>query len=451
MIDPAGDMPQINWMQQGSFQTGSIPPVVSPAAGTQICLGPVAREWVPYIMGALDQLRNPSWMLVPDLVTQGQVLAWVDELRAIIATSTGCDLPVEIRLQNCVLQYSLDSGSTWIDVPGWVAGFPACVRSAVIPPPPLLPPGSSPAVRACNIAAYLSNDVIHVALTQAINAYTNNLSLLNLAANIAALTFAFELPWTTAALYAVYDLYALVSAANIADLRTAEADPILWSDVTCAIYNAIKADGMVRPGNCDAIIGALCSLSYTPAIAVTAICAYVTQLGCDGLRAAQVAGALNSADCSGCGAGCQCIEWQWYTTTANWTQDFGGYTAGAGYVMLNASMPSGNYMRVHASLVAAVQISDVWVGVGPCGGWTAGGTNYRRLTLLHGATIVGTVNFPTGAYASRTKVHASVPPVLFDNMVFEFVEDTSGIGGNVAYLEFLISGTNPFGTPCCTD
>lgn len=453
MYEPTWSQPFENYQQTGSYIEPATPPPAGPDAGTLVQLPCVNDDWLPLILGALDQLRNPSSWL--DSLTDPQrydVLGMADRLRQMVAMAINvpcCD--VTMRLHDCVLQFSVDGGVTWVDVTDWAANFAACVQGAIIPTPPLLPPGSSPAIRACNIASYLANDVIHEAITQAINAYDNDLSLLALAGNIAAITFAFDLPWTAAFIYGVYDLYAFFTAANIADLRTAEADATLWADVTCAIYNAIHTDGAITDGNCAAVISNICSLSYTPAVAVSAICAYVTRLGCNGLKAAQTPGALNNADCSGCGAPCQCIEWQWYTTTASWVQDYGGYTAGSGYVMLNASVPHSNYMRVHASLVSPVRISDVWVGVGPCGAWTAGGTNYRRLTLLSGSTIVAVVSFPVAAYSVRTKVHSVVPLVTFDNMVFEFVEDFGATGGNVAYLEFLIYGTNPFGTPCCTD
>jgi len=225
----------------------------------------------------------------------------------------------------CVLQYSIDGGATWTDVAGWAANFAACVQSAIIPLPPLLPPGSPTPERACNIAGYLANDVIHVALTQAINAYNNNLSLLALAGNIAALTFAFDLPWTAAAIYAVYDLYQYFTAGNIAALTASEADSTLWSAVTCAIYNAIHTDGAVTPGNCAAVIANICGIVYVHPVAITAICAYVTQLGCNGLMSAQVAGVLTQQDCSAC-PGTWCYEWDFRDGLPHgWSVPAGGY------------------------------------------------------------------------------------------------------------------------------
>src|SRR5713226_381534 len=323
--DPAWDMPQPNWVQQGSFETGAIPPAVAPDAGTPVCIGPVAEEWLPYVQGALDQLKNPSSWIVASDAAMYTVLQRVDELRSIIGMATGC-CDIAIRLTpGCALQYSIDGGATWTDVTGGAANFAGCVQQGIIGLPPLLPPGSGVNQRACNIASYLASDVIHVAITQAINAYNNNLSLLALAGNIAALTFAFDLPWTAAGIYAVYDLYAFFTAGNIAALRASEADSTLWSAVTCAIYNAIHTDGAVTPGNCAAVIANICGIVYVHPVAITAICAYVTQLGCNGLMSAQVAGVLTQQDCSAC-PGTWCYEWDFRDGLPHgWSVPAGGY------------------------------------------------------------------------------------------------------------------------------
>lgn len=320
--DPAWDMPQLNWQQQGSYEQGSIPPVVEPDAGTQVYLGPVAREWLPWICGALDQLRNPSAWIVADDNAMFNTLRRVDTLLGLVCGNGGSQPAAMLRLNNCVLQTSTDGGVTWVDVPGWDANFCNCVNECAIPNPPLLPPGTPPSLRACNIAGYLANDVIKEAISQAINAYNHDLSLLALAGNIAAATFAFDLPWTAAFIYGVYDLYQFFTAGNIADLTTSEADPALWSEVTCAIYSAIKTDGMVTDGNCAAVIANICAITYAHPIAITTICAYVTQLGCGGLRQAQMFGALTSQDCSGCG-GTWCYEW-----------DFSGGLSGFGWTVV---------------------------------------------------------------------------------------------------------------------
>src|SRR5579872_180285 len=134
--DRAWDMPTINWQQQGSFANGTIPPTVEPDAGTQIMLGPIAQEWMPWICGALDQLRNPSAWIVADDAAMYDTLRRVDTLLGLICGSREGCVPVQTRLNNCVLQTSIDGGVTWVDVPGWASGFGACVRQNMPPPIP---------------------------------------------------------------------------------------------------------------------------------------------------------------------------------------------------------------------------------------------------------------------------------------------------------------------------
>ncbi len=329
-IDPAFDTPFPDYGQVGSYVSPVAVPSLGPLAGTLVSLPCINPDWLHLVLGCVDQLRNrSSWLASYTDAQIVAILGAVEQLRiALQMANPCCDVALQLT-PGCVLQYSTDGGSTWTDVAGWAANFAACVQSAIIPLPPLLPPGSPDSVRACNIASFLSNEVIKAAITQAINAYDNNLSLLALAGNIAAITFAFDLPWTAAFIYGVYDLYAFFTAGNIADLRTAEADAVLWSDVTCAIYAAIKDDGKVTVGNCGAVISNICALAYTPAIAITAICAYVSQLGCNGLLSSQVAGALISGDCSGC-AGGWCMDFDFTTGSHGWTVQNGvGMYAGA--------------------------------------------------------------------------------------------------------------------------
>lgn len=349
--DPAWDMPQINWQQQGSWEEGSIPPVVEPDAGTQVCLGPVAQEWVPWIAGACDQMRNPSAWIVADDTAMFNTLRRVDTLLGLLFGARGACVQLMIRLEGCELQTSSDGGVTWVAVPGWDANFCNCVTDCVIPAPPLLPPGSTPAQRACSIAGYLSTDIVQAAIQQAITAYDTDLSLLNLAANIAALTFAFDLPITAFVIYAAYDLYQFFTAGNIAALRAAEGDPSLWAAVTCAIYDAIRLDGQVTEGNCAAIIANICAIPYSSSMVISAICAFVTQLGCSGLRAAQIPGVLAVADCSGC-LGEWCHTWNFTTTNPApvWAPTtHGHYRAGAGWEADNTG--SGTLLTVQATFV----------------------------------------------------------------------------------------------------
>lgn len=165
VYDPAWDMPLVNWQQQGSFEAGEIPPSVEPDAGTQICIGPIAQEWLPVVLGALDQLRNPSSWIVADDDAMYTTLRRVDKLRQIIAVGEGCEMQVLTRFTaGCVLQTSLDGGTTWADVPGWVDNFDACVKAHIPPQVPDNPGDTLPNQHACNIAGFLSQELIKVTM-----------------------------------------------------------------------------------------------------------------------------------------------------------------------------------------------------------------------------------------------------------------------------------------------
>jgi len=92
--DPAWDMPRVNWQQQGSFEIPEIPPTYEPDAEPLVCLPPINRYWLPYVMGALDQLRNPSSWLVADDDAMYTTLARVSKLRelSLIHISCGTDV-----------------------------------------------------------------------------------------------------------------------------------------------------------------------------------------------------------------------------------------------------------------------------------------------------------------------------------------------------------------------
>src|SRR5216684_237223 len=447
--DPAWDMPQPNWVQQGSFETGAIPPAVAPDAGTPVCIGPVAEEWLPYVQGALDQLKNPSSWIVADDTALYTTLQRVDQLRSIIGMATGC-CDVAIRLTpGCVLQYSIDGGATWTDVTGWAANFAECVRQATIPSPPLLPPGTPVADRACNIASYLATDVIQAAITQAINAYDHDLSLLALAGNVATLTFAFELPWTSAFIYALYDLYAYFTAGNIADLRTASTDATLWSRVTCAIYNAIKDDGAVTATNCAAVIANICAISYAHPVAVTTICAYVTALGCDQLRALQVVGALAVGNCDACsGTWCKLYDFRIGAYGSLRYPPYDGvYVAGVGWqsqCLRTGANEIGFYLTLPS--LHTIHALEAWV-IAPLGG----GGALRRIYLQHPFdTTVASSNFDDFPHPLPGAAQAFSPIDLAGDVVaILYRSSVCGFPDTIRGLQVYGTGPNPFGPDDC--
>lgn len=345
--DPGWDMPQNYWQQQGAFEEGSIPPTVEPDAGTQIVLGPVAQEWMPWICGALDVLRNPSNWIVADDTAMYNTLRRVDTLLGLICGQRGGCVQTLTRLQGCELQTSIDGGATWVAVPGWDAGiaacvgaqltaacglqtttdggatykdvvgwstyFSTCVQGIVIPPVPPLPPGETPDQQACGIADYLAHVIIEQAIVQAVNAYNQELSYLNFIQTIIPL-FSVGFPLTTIGLEAFITLYRIISSGNIADFTAASTDPILVYKVRCCIYNAIKATGYTTASNYGGVSTCLHTMTYTYTSVRDAIASFWDNIGLEQIQAWQNIGTWNIQDCSDCGG--------------NWCHTF-DYTSGA--------------------------------------------------------------------------------------------------------------------------
>jgi len=80
---------------------------------------------IPYIVGSLLQLLQPPAWAITDATRMSEVLGQVTDLIVALGTAGAC----MFRLTNtCLLQYSLDGGTTWVDVTDWALNFPLCVR-----------------------------------------------------------------------------------------------------------------------------------------------------------------------------------------------------------------------------------------------------------------------------------------------------------------------------------
>ena len=219
----------------------------------------------------------------------------------------------------CGLEYSTDSGATWLAVPGWLDNAASCFAGfdGGTIPAGRIDPGSPPTIgdgtiesRACNISAYLAQVVLRGALNKAQSDAGLTKTALEFGAGLAGLVLGFGIG-DVLFVAAAGILYDLVDGANLADFTAAAADETLWSDVTCAIYGAIRTDGEVTAGNFAAVGAALNGLTYTHSEIPTALALFWGGVGVEAARRTQVAGALNLADCSGCGLdGAWGTQWQ---------------------------------------------------------------------------------------------------------------------------------------------
>lgn len=113
--------------QQGSFVEPVPIPAADPMSPPFVCIQ-VNQEWLPYVIGALMQLVQPtSWLHSTEAELQ-EVLARATDLIGVAGNAELC-VPISLQFtETCALQYSRDGGATWLDVPGWAGNAGTCFR-----------------------------------------------------------------------------------------------------------------------------------------------------------------------------------------------------------------------------------------------------------------------------------------------------------------------------------
>lgn len=274
-------------------------------------------EWLPYVIGGLLQLAQPSsWNVSPSALQA--LLRDVQDLLDEFGQAGAC-VSLTFRFTSaCVLQYSLDGGTTWTDTPGWSTFASTCFTGPAGPTgptgptgpagpaggyaPPTTPPnpaGTPTAQHACNIAGYLANSVIQASVNQAVSSITAGRSEASFMSALFGILFVMD-PLVDLMILAGDGLFNVVTAGPLSDWSSAASDGVLWSNVTCAIYEAIKATGYVTSSNFSAAETNIRGISYTHAEVISGIGDYWHNLSITGIQQLQDVGALAVYDCSGC-------------------------------------------------------------------------------------------------------------------------------------------------------
>lgn len=380
--DPAWDMPEENWQPESSYLAPIAVPSSPPDGGTTLCLPPISQDWLPLIIGCLDQLRNPATWGALSNPSMMQVLSWVEQLKVMVADASACEM---LRWSDsaCAVQYSDDGGATWHNISGWPLSMPpACLVGATgatgaagapgapgapgatgatgatgaagvtpllrwsgcsfqvstdggstysglsgfdittlkgcLPGSPANPQSVSTAQQACNIAAWLAANVLQGSMTQAATNITDGGTLL--AGGIALMGVAAALTGVGALAWGAVALF-MEAAGPIGAtvLNAAAADTTLRSNLTCAIYGAIHTDGQVTSSNFAACATAIAAVSYSTPAVVGLVTDYWNNLGYVGINAIQGEGALYAGDCSACASPpAWCFEWNLATALTPW-------------------------------------------------------------------------------------------------------------------------------------
>lgn len=475
--DEAWDMPKVNWMPQGSFEPGEIPPTEDPDTGDMVQLPCVNRHWLPFVQGCLDQLRNPSTWIVADDDAMNAVLYRVARLKQMFGEWSACvSFDVRFDPDSCQLQKTLDGGATWEEisgwsswlscvppqtllgldsgctlresfdggdsyspVPGWIDNFSQCVQeyTPVIGLPPN-PDDQSPAQLACSISSYLAQEVVLASMSQAVTAIQDNLTLLAFGSSVVSLIPEFVL--VTAGYDAVASIYGVIAEGTLSDYESALSDAALWQDVACAIFDAILTDGYVTPGNFSSVLSALSGITYSHPDVVSAITSYVSALGPTGLaQLSQRAGLVTGAACASC-AGNWCFTW------GNGYADFSvGWSAWSGFASYE---PAGNkwvgvptglgdyHLYVVATIDPAIVINSLGIG----DGGLSGQTNVIR---LYSGGVGGTVVLNTGNSGNWTGSVTGADTILIG------LESSPNFSLFTMRITGPGAGDNPFGDDNC--
>jgi hypothetical protein len=481
-IDPNYDMPFPDYQQTGSFIGPVSLPALGPLEGTLVSLPCLNPDWLRLLLGCVDQLRNPStWAsLTPSQTVTA--LGQVEDLRGALQQGGTCVICPEMRLEGCVLQFSCDAGATWTDVAGWaenfascvVAAFPCppitnlqfdtgcdlkfstdcgggylsvpgwtdnfspCVSGVTIPPVPPNPGSDTTAQRACNIANYIASVMIKDVLTNAVTAFNSSLSTLEFGLLIFD-TVAFAFPITAIAADIFAALYIEITSINISDFTAAQTDPLLQSQLTCAIYEAISGDGYIKASNLSAVITNVCAMVYTYPSVVTALCTFITGIGLQNLQAMQNVGALDVADCSGCTPE-WCYHFDFTSSDGGWTPNFGHYTPGVGFQSDPDIPDNGDRLTIALTVSTAATIDTVEIFGSAAG--TASDPHQRSITNS-GAWY----KFYTQAAGA---IDATVTVLEFTNTL-QIAMFNVPLAGTNTITALTIHGRGPtiYGTPNC--
>jgi len=450
-IDPSYGVGWPDYSQTGSFFAPVSPPTLGPFEGSLVGLPCVNYDWLRLLLGASDQLRNPStWKNLTPTQTV-VVLSQVEELQAALSQAGSCVTCPLIRLQDCVLQSSCDGGSTWTDVAGWAANFQTCVQNAI---PPSVPPnpGADPHDQhACNLAGYLATKVIQETMVAAHTVIAASGTELQFGIDVMAL-IGYAFPITYAASLAFHDFYNYVVAQSLSEINTASTDPTLWSEVTCAIYAAIVTVGYVDSTNFTNVAANLNAISYVYGWVPISLHNYWLDLGLPNIQSQQAIGALDNVDCSACGLG-WCYYQDFKLGLGFWSirmgsvAPWGVWTAGVGIVGSNE--PAGPFPTILADVTISFP-SQTLSSVGVA--WDRPGveTDPDSWLILQASSSTVEQDFLPNTTGSNQS-WAFTPTHAADTAIVR-VSQRASTGTAPTLLGITLRGTgpNPFGRSNCT-
>lgn len=452
--DGVWSMPTRNWKPSASFLESAAPPLNGPADGPLVQLPCINEDWLPLVLGCLDQLRNPStWLDTLSDSARELVIDRASYLRSMVAGAVNvpcCN--VEMRLNSsCVLQYSTDGGSTWTDVTDWASNFDACVKAHVPPQVPVPAVPGSPTQSGCAIAEWLTEQLWIIAgqkLHDALNAGERVDQFINdLVTQIAAFA-----PILDVIVGPFQAMYTTQLPEPLAHLQTALSDTSFEADVRCAIYSAISGTGYVNFANFSAVVSNIGAISYTYSYVPTMLANLFNALGLPAIQALQAVNPITAADCSSCG-GTWCYYWDFTTSPGLWSPVNGkaSYSSGLGWL----SVPDGSpyeTVALYLDMGGTHTITEMQWNYNAHDGNTAGQAHEMGVFSVPPpsfswacfTTTPFPVSYPGYIWESASSLCAGRYPALYYTSA-----PSGGHHTIVAGVQLRGTGANPFGADNC--
>ena len=372
------------WWQQGSYVEPVAVPGTDPAADPQVCVS-FNKVWLPYIVGSLLQLVQPSSWATSSPTTLADTLTAATELIERFGTAGECTVVQFQFTDDCLLQYSTDGGDTWTTVPGWASFAPDCFTGPEGPEGPEGPAGPAPTFRmdgcnlqystdggdtwttvsgwgsftqdclppgvpanpldsdtdtlACSIAAYFASEVINAGIQHVLDEINDSKTLVQTVQSLLALGFLIDVPIALGLELGTL-AFNVIQGLNLTDLQTGLSDSTYFGDVMCAIFTVIQSDGMITADNWAAVQAAIGAVTAPNAATGSAVSSYVDSMSYATAGYLQQQGPIYEGDCSGCGTFAH--DWDFLTALGAWTFPFGSgndghWTSGTGIVADNDS------------------------------------------------------------------------------------------------------------------
>jgi hypothetical protein len=452
-MDPAFDMPAMNWGQQGSFQKPVSPPIDGPADGTLVQLPCINQDWVLLLMGAAEQLRNPSsWDAALSDSARDLVLSRVTQLQEMIWSAMDnpcCNVAMRLTA-GCVLQFSTDGGSTYHDVTDWAANFDTCVKAAIPPVPPPNPAGNTHNQQACNLAGYIATAFLQECVSVAHTALAAGNNVLQYFQQLAA-DIATGNPFLEVLVTVADDLYPTVQAQPITDVAAVAGDPALWSQVTCVIYNCIKTVGYLDASNFACVGTGLAGLAYSKAWVPPMLSRAWTDTGLLFLQQFDSPGGIDDVDCSGCAE--WCTQQDFTVSAGAWfiSGPFGNYTAGVGFESTYDAPNTECRIQIAwgPNPIPAATMSAVEFFVTTPSGYTSGKPWQPGYAVYRSGSLKATGFFTPVPGPGVVKYTAAFAAQVIDQILLEWAND-GAVGVVISKAAVTGPGANPFGTSNCT-